>query len=159
MTNGFRGRGLVPQPEAGPEPLEWEHRVQMLDRQRTPEPGRLLISANSHKGIHPNPGFSITQLSAAPSAGYISEQQARQEHKPDHLQSGCPQTPQNIPPYTALPTEGEKTHLLPPECRHKSLPTWSLHKSQDQPHPLGAETRSKSCNPTAWWKETSNTVR
>ena len=158
MTNGFRGRVLVPQPEVGPEPLEWEHRVQMLDRQRTPDPGRVLINVNSHKGAHPTPGPSITQLSATPSAGYITQQHARQEHKPGHLQSGT-DTTKHTTLHGLAHQKGKKKHLLPPECRHKSLSTWSLHKSQeDQPHPLGAETRSKNCNPTAWWKETSNTV-
>ena len=149
MTNGFRGWVLVPQPEVGPEPLEWEHRVQMLDRQRTPDPGRVLINVNSHKGAHPTPGPSITQLSATPSAGYITQQHARQEHKPGHLQSGT-DTTKHTTLHGLAHQKGKKKHLLPPECRHKSLSTWSLHKSQeDQPHPLGAETRSKNCNPTA----------
>jgi len=151
MTNGFRGRVLVPQPEVGPEPLEWEHRVQMLDHQRTPDPGRVLINATSHKGTHPTPGPSITQLSAAPSAGYITQQHARQEHKPGHLQSGCPQTPQSTPPYMALPTRREKnppspTRMqaqVPPNMkptqvtRRSSSPTGGRDQKQElQPYSL-----------------------
>ena len=54
-----------------------------------------------------------------------------------------PKTPQNKPPLTVLPSRGKKAHLLPSECRYKSLPRQGLHKPLDQPYPPRAETKSK----------------
>ena len=58
-----------------------------------------------------------------------SKEQTGQKYKPNHQQIG-------LPPHSALPIKvGEKkkkAYLLPPECKHKSHPTWSLHKPLDQ---------------------------
>ena len=54
---------------------------------------------------------------------------------------------------------GGKNHLLPPECRHQSLQTWSLHKPLNQLQPPEAKTKSKrKCNPIALGKEISNLI-
>jgi len=51
------------------------------------------------------------------------------------------------------------THLLPPEHKHKSHPTQSLHKSRGQSYPPRAEIkRKKEFSLKAWDKETSNTT-
>ena len=56
------------------------------------------------------------------------------------------------------PSEG-KTYLLPPEHRHKSLLTQSLHKTLKKPYLKRPETKSKrNYDPIAQGKETSNTV-
>lgn len=56
---------------------------------------------------------------------------------------------QNISLHTALTTRGKKEiHLLPPEHRHKSLPTLSLHKPLGKPYPQKAQTtRKKAIKP------------
>ena len=82
---------------------------------------------------------------------------ARQNHKLSHRQTGSPQAPHHIPPHTALPVRGRKTHPLPPEHRHRSFPTRSLQKPLGQPRPPRAETkREKKYDPKTWEKETSN---
>ena len=64
----------------------------MLDSQRTYDL-RVLIGESSHEGFHPNPRPGTTQLPAAPSVRWFSE--TRQEYRPNHQQTDCPETPQN----------------------------------------------------------------
>ena len=63
-----------------------------------------------------------------PSAGHLT--QTPSETKPQTQSSAdrLPQAPHHIPPHTALPVRGRKTHPLPPEHRHRSFPTQSLKK-------------------------------
>jgi len=58
----------------------------------------------------------------------LSKQQTTKKIQPNHQQTG-------LPSFTALPIRGKKkTHLLPPESKHKSHPIWSLHKPLNQPY-------------------------
>lgn len=57
-----------------------------------------------------------------------------------------------------LSHQWEKAHLLPPEYRHRSLPTQSWQYPLDQYYSLGTETKGKNCDPIAWGMETTNTV-
>ena len=63
-----------------------------------------------------------------PSAGHLT--QTPSETKPQTQSSAdrLPQAPHHIPPHTALPVRGRKTHPLPPEHRHRSFPPRSLKK-------------------------------
>jgi hypothetical protein len=64
---------LVPWPETGPEPLEWESWVQDPRMPENSWPQGVLISENSHEGLHLYPRPGITQLLAAPSAGCLTQ--------------------------------------------------------------------------------------
>ena len=68
-------------------------------------------------------------------------------------------TPKHTTSWNTAHHRGEKKLFLPPEFRHKPLPTQSLHKPQNQPHPQREETkRKKGYDPKAWEKEISKTV-
>jgi len=69
-------------------------------------------------------------------------------------------TEAGLPPHTALPNRrGERGHLFPPECKHKSHPTQSPHKPLDQPHPSKAETKGKKkFDLEGWEKDISKTI-
>ena len=61
-----------------------------------------------------------------------------------------PQTPQNIPPHTALPIRGKQIHRLTLEHKHKSPLTRSQYKPLNQPFPPRAKAkRKKEYNPKA----------
>lgn len=117
-----------------------------------------IISENSHKSLHPNPRPSTTQLLAAPSAGCLTQGISKTGTQ---SQAAADRLPTDTPKHTTLHSpahQQEKTHFHWPECGHKPLLTWSLHKPLDQPHPPGAETGSKNYDPIAWGQETSNTM-
>ena len=105
---------LVPWPEVGPEPLGWERWVQDVRSAENFWPQGVLLRENSHKGLHHSTACSTAALDTSP------KQQARQEHKPDHQQTGLPT---DTPKYTTShgpAHQREKTHL-PPGCRHKAF--------------------------------------
>ena len=80
----------------------------------------------------------------------LPKQQARQKHKNNHQQKGVPQTPQNIPPHTALPIRGKQIQRFTLEHKHKSPLTRSQYKPLNQPFPPRAKAkRKKEYNPKA----------
>ena len=59
------------------------------------------------------------------------------------IQSSADRYPKAYHLTQPCPSRRKKTHLLPPERRHKSLPTQSIHKPRDQSFSLMAETKRK----------------
>ena len=77
----------------------------------------------------------------------------------DHLTQPCPSDGENTTQHNTTQHNTATTHLLPPEHKHKSHPTQSLHKSRGQSYPPRAEIkRKKEFSLKAWDKETSNTT-
>ena len=156
MTNGLWGLGSLTRSWALAS--GWECWVQDTGSHEYSWLQRSIISENSHKSLHPNPRPSTTQLSAAPSAGCLTQ---RISKTGTQSQPAAGRLPIDTPKHTTLHSPAHqqaKTHFHWPDCRHKPLPTQSLHKPLDQPHPPGAETGSKSYDPIAWGQETSNTM-
>ena len=116
----------------------WEHWIQDPRPSENSWPQGVLISENSHEGLHLYPRPGATQLLRS-----TQHRTAHPKTKQDRdINPEFPQTPQTQLLTPPCPSEGIKAHL-PPECRHKTLPTWSLRKWLDRPHPLQAETKSK----------------
>lgn len=108
-----------------------------------------IIGENSHKSLYSNPRPSTTQLSEAPSAGCLTQ---RISKTGTQSQAAAGRLPIDTPTHTTShgpAHQQEKTHLHWPECGYKPLPTQSLQKLLDQPHPPGAETGSKNYDPIA----------
>ena len=149
---------LIPQSDAGSESLGWEWRVQDSRPPANSWVTGALIRENAHEGLLLNPRPGITQLPAAPSAGCLTQTTSKIGKQ---TQSSADRWPIDTPKHTTSQDpahQREKTYLLPQECRHKSLPTQSLHKPLDHPHSLRAEIKSKNYDPIAWEKEILNTI-
>ena len=133
---------LVPQPEVRPGPLGGSTESRTVDCQRTPDPRSInqwelpqrpplvpktwhhsTAGSTQHRTAHPN---NKQDRNTNP---IIRRQNSHRHPQTQHLTQPCP-------------SEGIKPHL-PPECRHKTLWKWSLHKWRDRPHPPQAETKSK----------------
>ena len=156
MTNGWWGLG--PWPEVGPEPLVWEHRVQNSRLSEDSWPQSVMISENSHEGLHPNLRPSTTHLPGAPSTGRLT-QTANKIATQTQPSAGrqTVQIPQNTACYRALPIR-QKNSLSPTRMQKKVPLNMNLHKALKHTHPLGAEARNKNYNPTPWEKDTSHIV-
>ena len=89
------------------------------------------ISENSHECLHPNPRSGTTHLPAAPSAGCLTQAQVTQGHKCNQQQTGCTDTTKHTISHDPI-HQRKRTHLLPPECKPKSLPTQSLYNTPAQ---------------------------
>ena len=68
------------------------------------------------------------------------KQHARQDHKPNHQQIGIPQTPQIIPPHTALPIRGKN---LPSPTRTQAQIPPDTKPTQDIEETLPDEARDQ----------------
>ena len=124
---------LVPWPGIGPEPLQWEHWVPDPRLPENSQPQGALISENCGKSLRLYTRAGITQLLAGLRAK-ILHLNSKQD-KNTNATSGS-QDYQGHPKHTASHIGGKtpKTHLPPPECKHKSLPTRSLCKTLAQPY-------------------------
>lgn len=107
----------------------------MLDHQRTSDPRKYTQRELPQK---PPPKSKTWHHSTACSTAAVDtspKQQARQEHKPNHQQTGPPtDTPKHTTSHSP-PIRGESS---PPT----GMQAQGLHKPPDQPHPSGQETRN-----------------
>jgi len=97
--------------------------------------------------------------SSAPSDGHLIQMTSKTWTQ---AQSSAYRLSKDTPKVTTshgLAHQKEKAHLISQEHRDKSLTTWSLHKSVDQPHSPGIESKTKKIYKcTAWEKGTWNTL-
>ena len=84
------------------------------------------------------------------------KQQVTQGHKCNHKQTGCTDTPKHTISHDAA-YQRKRTHLLPPECRHKSHPTRSPHKLLDKPYHEG-RNQKEEFDLEAWKRKASNPI-
>ena len=90
--------------------------------------------------------YTCIQSSAAPSCQWYPvqdaspKQQARKKHKTSYQQTGFPQTPQIIPPHTALPIRGKN---LPSPTRTQAQIPPDTKPTQDTEETLPEEARDQ----------------
>ena len=159
-------RLLVLQPGIRAVPLRWESQLQDTGPKETSQlhviPNGKNLSEISISTSRP----SFTQRPASYSAGHpmpnnqqdrntapsISRQAAKNHNKATDTpkyktRRGCAHQKDKIQPH-------------PPELRHQSPQTGSLHNPLNQPQPLGTDTKNNgNYEPAACEKETPNTVR
>ena len=81
--------------------------------------------------------FSVRRLTQA-----TSKTETQTQSSEDKITMGTPKyTTSHSPAHQRGKIKQNKSYILPPEHRHKSLPAWSLNKLLDQLYPLRAETK------------------
>ena len=129
-------RVLVLQPGVRPLPLRWESRDQDIGPPETSQLHVISNSKSSPRDLHLNakaqPHSTTSKLQCwTPYA----KQLARQEHNPHPLAERLPkiiirpQTPQNTPPDTVLPTRKTRFSLI-----HQNTDTSALHQEAYTTH-------------------------
>ena len=138
-------------PKSGPSLWDGSAESRTLDHQRMPDSREYKSAKTPMKASTWIQDLAAPSFLLRPSLDTSPKQQARQEQNPIISRKEVHRHSKTHHFTWPCPSKGEKKpHLLPVEHKHNSFQTWSLHKPLDQPHPLGAETKSKNYKPIAW---------